>query len=79
MPEKGSANIKSRDTANNPQTRSITTRYGANKEFNQWWEHWMSKVPNARLSGNKTLAKDTPDDAGYPSELDGPVTRKDAA
>ena len=79
MQEKESANIQSRDTGNDSQTNSITTRHGANKEFNQWWEHWMSKVPKNRLSANKTLAKDTPDDASYRSEFDEPVTRKHAA
>jgi hypothetical protein len=79
MSEKGSANVQSRDTANHPPTTSPTSGYGGNQEFNRWWEHWMSKVPNSRLSAKSTLTKDSPDKASYPSELDETMKQKDAA
>ena len=71
MSEKGSANVKTRDTESHPPTNSSTYGYGGNKEFDQWWEHWMSKVP----SGRSTLTK--PDRARRASQLEEPM--KDAA
>jgi hypothetical protein len=77
MSEKGSPNVQPR--AGRLPTNSSTARYKGNKEFNQWWEHWMSKVPNSRLSAKSTLTKNTTGKASYPSELDETMKRKDAA
>ena len=79
MSEKQSGNVRSRDTANHPSTNSPTSWYGGNKEFNQWWEHWMSKVPNSRFSAKSTLTKSALDKASYQSDLDEDMIEKDAA
>ena len=49
MQKKGSANVQPNRTANHVRTDSPIVTYGANREFNRWWEHWMSKVPHTRL------------------------------
>jgi len=79
MSEKRSVNIRSRDTANPSTTNVPASGYGGNKEFNQWWEHWMSKVAHNRLSAKSTMTKIAMDEASYPSELDETIQEKDAA
>lgn len=79
MSEKRSANMQSRDTANAATTNVPASGYGGNKEFNQWWEHWMSKVPNSRLGAKSTMTKSALDEARYTSELDETIQRKNAA
>jgi hypothetical protein len=79
MSEKGSGNVRSRDTSNHLPTNLSTSRSGGNKEFNQWWEHWMSKVPRSRLSARSMPAKNLQSKAGYPSERDEAAKEKNAA
>jgi flagellar hook-basal body complex protein FliE len=79
MSEKRSVNIRSRDTANPAKTNVPASGYAGNKEFNQWWEHWMSKVPNSRLSAKGTLTTSALDEASYLSELTDAMQEKDAA
>ena len=79
MSGKRSTNIQPSDTANHLRTSSPTSSYAGNKEFNQWWEHWMSKVSNSRLNAKSTLTKSALDEASYPSEIDEAMQEKDAA
>jgi hypothetical protein len=75
MSQKGSTNAQA-NTASHPPTNSPTSKYAGNKEFNQWWEHWMSKIPNSPLSAGMVR---TPNNASYPTELDETMRKKDAA
>ena len=77
MSEKGSADVHAIDTETHPPTNSSSYGYGGNKEFNQWWDHWMSKVANCRSSAKSKLTK--PDKARFESELDKAMQQKDAA
>ena len=79
MSEKRNVNIRSRDTAKHSPANAPASGSGGNKEFNQWWEHWMSKVPNSRLSAKSALTKSALDEASYQSELDETMQQKDAA
>ena len=79
MSEKRTANIRSRNTASPHTTNVSTSGYAGNKEFNQWWEHWMSKVPNSRLRAKSTMTNSALDEASYLSELDDAMREKDAA
>ena len=79
MSEKIRTNIQPSDTANHLRTNSPTSSYAGNKEFNQWWEHWMSKVSNSPLRTESTLTKSALDEASYPSEIDEAMQEKDAA
>lgn len=78
MAEKESANIRSNDTANHLPANSTSSRHSANREFNQWWEHWMSKVPHNRLSAKGTRTTNAPHKFSYLSELDDTI-EEDAA
>jgi hypothetical protein len=77
MSEKKS--FRSNDTANPRSTNRTSSGHNANKEFNQWWEHWMSKVPHNRLSAKNTVTKNAPNKFEYLSELDETIKEKDAA
>ncbi len=79
MSGKRSANVHSNDAADSPPTNSPKFGYSANREFNQWWEHWMSKIPHNRLRAKGTLTKNAPDKFRYPSGLDDSIREKDAA
>ena len=79
MSGKRSTNIRPGDTANHLRTNSPTSSSAGNKEFNQWWEHWMSKVSNGPLRAKSTLTKSALDEASYPSEIDEAMQEKDAA
>ena len=79
MSGKRSTNMQPSDTANHLRTNSPTSSYAGNKEFNQWWEHWMSKVSNSRLNAKSALPKSALDEATYRSELDQTMRQKDAA
>ncbi len=79
MSGKRSTNIRPGDTANHLRTNSPTSSSAGNKEFNQWWEHWMSKVSNSRLNAKSALPKSALDEATYRSELDQTMRQKDAA
>jgi hypothetical protein len=78
MSEKRSANMRSRNTANSRTTNVPTSGYGGNKEFNQWWEHWMSKVSNSRFT-KSTPTTSALEEVSYLSELDEAMQEKDAA
>ena len=78
MAEKRSANIRSNDPADCFPANSTIPRYSANKDFNQWWEHWMSKIPHNRLSGKGTRTTNTADKFSNLSELEDTI-EEDAA
>jgi len=79
MSEKRIANVQSDDTVDPSPTDSPISSYSAKREFNQWWEHWMSKVPHNRMSAKATLTKNVPDEFSPLSELDETITEKEAA
>jgi len=78
MADKRSANICSNDTADHLPANSTSPRYSANREFNQWWEHWMSKVAHNRLTAKGTRMTNAPHKHSYLSELDDTI-EEDAA
>ena len=78
MSEKRSANVQPKDAANH--ANSSTSRYEGNREFNRWWQYWMSKVPQSRLNTQSkptTIALNKA--ATYSNELDDTIDEKDAA
>jgi hypothetical protein len=77
MSEKSNTKVQLKHTTNHLPANSPGLRYGGNKEFNQWWEHWMSKVRNSRLPAKSTLM--TPNETTYPIELAENMQEKDAA
>jgi hypothetical protein len=76
MSEKGSANVQPRNAASH--TNLSTPRYGGNKEFNRWWDYWMSKVPDSRVSA-QSKQRIAVNKTTYSNELDDAIDEKDAA
>jgi hypothetical protein len=77
MSDKRDTKAEPRHTANYLSANSPGLKYGGNKEFNQWWEHWMSKVRDSRSPAKGTLM--ISNRTTYPIESDETMQEKDAA
>jgi hypothetical protein len=57
-----------------------TPKYHGNKEFVIWWEHWMSKLPKARVGTVQSSARsDAVAETTKDADLDHSLDERDAA
>lgn len=77
MAENRSVSIRPGHTGNDVPSNLRAPKYGGNREFTKWWEHWMSKVPDSRFSQKSTRA--VPNKASYYRDSDDTTKQEDAA
>lgn len=79
MSEKQGGNVWPETTCSRSLTNSSTSWYEENKVFNQWWEHWMSKVNNRPLSAKGKTATNAGSRFSYSPKPDDVTKEKKAA